>query len=116
MNNGRKDVEQRLKIEGMHCASCAQAVEKAILNVTGVTSASVNLLTEQATVTHSQDVSTEKLLAAIEEHIEGITLAKAAERLGVAPIALGRVSRILLDKGKIRKLDKRYFPTATRVR
>jgi len=66
MNNGRKDVEQRLKIEGMHCASCAQAVEKAILNVTGVTSASVNLLTEQATVTHSQDVSTEKLQAAVE--------------------------------------------------
>jgi len=66
MDDGRKSVEQRLKIEGMHCAGCTQAVEKALLNVPGVTSASVNLLTEQATVTRSQDVSTEKLQAAIE--------------------------------------------------
>ncbi len=66
MDNGSKDVEQRLRIEGMHCAGCAQAVKKALLNVPGVTSASVNLLTEQAAVTHSQDVSTEKLQAAIE--------------------------------------------------
>ncbi len=66
MDDGRKNVEQRLKIEGMHCAGCAQAVEKAILKVTGVTSASVNLLTEQATVIHGQDVSTEKLQVAVE--------------------------------------------------
>ena len=66
MDDGRKNVEQRLKIEGMHCAGCTQSVEKALLNVPGVTSASVNLLTEQATVTHSQDVSTEKLQEAIE--------------------------------------------------
>ena len=66
MGNARSASEQRLKIEGMHCAGCTQAVEKALLNVPGVTSASVNLLTEQATVTHSQDVSTEKLQEAIE--------------------------------------------------
>ena len=66
MGNATRDSEQRLKIEGMHCASCAQAVEKALLKVKGVASASVNLLTEQATVTHSQDISTETLVAAVE--------------------------------------------------
>lgn len=66
MGNDTKDVEQRLKIEGMHCASCAQAVEKALVNVTGVRSATVNLMTEQATVLHSPDVTTERLQAAVE--------------------------------------------------
>ena len=66
VGNATRDSEQRLKIEGMHCASCAQAVEKALLKVKGVASASVNLLTEQATVTHSQDISTETLVAAVE--------------------------------------------------
>ena len=66
MDDGRKNIEQKLKIEGMHCSGCTLAVENALLNVTGVTSASVNVLTEQATVIHGQDVSTEKLQAAIE--------------------------------------------------
>jgi F0F1-type ATP synthase membrane subunit b/b' len=51
-----------------------------------------------------------KLLAAIEEHLDGITLAEAAQDLGVAPVSLGRTTRILLDKGKIRKAAKLYFP------
>lgn len=54
-----------------------------------------------------------RLLAAIEEHPDGITLAEVAEGLGVAPIVLGRASRKLLDEGKIRKEDKDYFPVST---
>ncbi len=53
-----------------------------------------------------------KLLAAIREHPEGITLTEVAESLGVAPIVFGRVSRRLIDEGKIRKEDKAYFPAA----
>ncbi len=53
-----------------------------------------------------------KLLAAIKEHPEGITLTEVAESLGVAPIVFGRVSRKLVDGGKIRKEDKAYFPAA----
>jgi len=52
----------------------------------------------------------EELLKAIEKQHGGITLSKAAENIGVAPIALGRPSRTLLDKGKIRKSAKLYFP------
>ena len=39
-----------LAVEGMTCASCVARVEKAILSVPGVSSASVNLATERATI------------------------------------------------------------------
>ena len=42
--------ELTLPIEGMTCASCVRRVERALTNVEGVTSASVNLATERATV------------------------------------------------------------------
>ena len=51
-----------------------------------------------------------KLLAAITEHPEGITLTEVAESLGVAPIVFGRASKKLVDEGRIRKEDKAYFP------
>jgi DNA-binding transcriptional MerR regulator len=58
-----------------------------------------------------RDLETE-MLAAIKEHPKGITLAGIADSLGVAPVVLGRVSKNLLDKGKIRKNEKLYFPAA----
>jgi len=51
-----------------------------------------------------------KLLAAITEHPEGITLTEVAESLGVAPIVFGRTSKKLVDEGRIRKEDRVYFP------
>jgi len=51
-----------------------------------------------------------KLLAAVEEHPDGITLAEVAEILDVATVVLGRASRNLLDKGHIRKEGTNYFP------
>jgi Cu+-exporting ATPase len=39
-----------LRIDGMTCASCAGRVERALLRVPGVRSASVNLATEHADV------------------------------------------------------------------
>ncbi len=87
MGNGTKDVEQRLKIEGMHCASCAKAVEKALAGVTGVRSASVDVLTEQATVLHSPDVTTESLQAVVEAAgYTAIPVEDAARRRLVIPI------------------------------
>lgn len=54
-----------------------------------------------------------KLLAAINEHLDGITLTDVADRLGVVTIVLGRAARSLLDRGKVRKEDKLYFPVAS---
>jgi len=51
-----------------------------------------------------------KLSLMVTLHPEGITLAGVAEKLDVAPIVLGRASRSLIKKGKIRKEEKLYFP------
>jgi len=50
-----------------------------------------------------------KLLAAIREHPEGITLTEVAKSLGVASIVFGRAARKLVDEGRVRKEDKAYF-------
>lgn len=57
--------QERLKIEGMHCASCAQAVERSLREVQGVDSATVNLMTENAFVEHDGSVSPDILRQAI---------------------------------------------------
>lgn len=51
-----------------------------------------------------------KLLEVVTEHPNGITLAEAAESLGVVHVVLGRVARRLLKNSKIRKANKIYFP------
>jgi hypothetical protein len=53
-----------------------------------------------------------KLLAAVNKHPEGINLAGIANSLGVAPVVLGRISKSLIEKGKICKEEKLYFPAS----
>ncbi len=45
-----KEAQVTIPIEGMHCAACAQAVERGLSQLPGVTRASVNLASEKATV------------------------------------------------------------------
>ncbi len=54
-----------LKINGMHCAACVNRIEKALLNINGVTSAFVNLSSEKATVNHEDWVEIGNLKKAI---------------------------------------------------
>jgi P-type Cu+ transporter len=54
-----------LDISGMHCAACVGRVEKALLQVAGVKTASVNLATEKAQV--SGDFAESAILAAVEK-------------------------------------------------
>ncbi len=58
-------MRDELRIEGMHCASCVQAVERALLAIDGVHAASVNLLTERATVEHDDRLPVDRLIAAV---------------------------------------------------
>jgi hypothetical protein len=55
-----------------------------------------------------------KLLAAVNEHPKGITLTEVADKLGIAPIVLGRASKSLLDKKLIRKKHKSYVPASAK--
>src|SRR5512132_610824 len=57
--------EVRLQLEGMHCASSAAQIERALNKLEGV-EASVNFATEQATVRKDESVSVETLLGAVE--------------------------------------------------
>lgn len=60
--------KKSLKIEGMHCAGCANSVEKHLSEVKGVQKASVNLATEKAFVEFSNgDVTDEALIQAIQK-------------------------------------------------
>jgi len=54
-----------LAIDGMTCASCVARVEKALLAVPGVASATVNLATERAAISASGAVTDRDLVAAI---------------------------------------------------
>lgn len=63
----RDAVELDFSIEGMTCASCAGRIEKALLAVPGVTSATVNLATDRVLVSRTgPDGSPAPLLSAIE--------------------------------------------------
>jgi Au+-exporting ATPase len=75
-----------LAIEGMHCASCVGRVEAALKAVPGVTAASVNLATEQASVTGS--AGTEALVAAV--RAAGYTARPVGPEKGHATAALAK--------------------------
>ena len=63
-----------LKISGMTCAGCVHRVETALSKLPGVSSASVNLMTEQATIEYDpQQASPAGLVAAVEKTGYGAT-------------------------------------------
>jgi len=60
-------MKESLQIEGMHCAGCANSVEKALSEVEGVSKASVNLATEKALIEFENgEVTREKLKEAVQ--------------------------------------------------
>lgn len=55
-----------IPIRGMHCASCAQTIEKALKETPGITEANVNLASEKAYVTYDSSIAAEdEVIAAI---------------------------------------------------
>ncbi|MFH0956232.1 MAG: heavy metal translocating P-type ATPase [Candidatus Aenigmatarchaeota archaeon] len=58
----------RLSLSGMHCASCAASIEKALRKTEGVKEAGVNFASEEASVSFDEKVTSEaKLIAAVEK-------------------------------------------------
>jgi len=60
-------MEKKLRIEGMSCEHCVQAVKKALEGLPGVVEARVSLEGGEAHVRLSTEVSAEKLIKAVEE-------------------------------------------------
>lgn len=59
--------ELMLQLQGMTCASCSARVEKALLKMTGVSSATVNLATQQAFVRGLDSLERSSLVAAVDK-------------------------------------------------
>ena len=85
----------QLQIEGMTCASCVSRVEKALCKVPGVSGATVNLATEQATVHLQSALPVAVLLAAVDKAgytgslLEANTPAVPLQLPAWWPVALG---------------------------
>ena len=91
-------------IEGMTCASCVARVEKALAAVPGVSEATINLATEEASVRADSTVDLARLRSAVEAagyavptrrvslQIEGMTCASCAGRVEKALRAVPGVS------------------------
>ena len=86
---GYQAEELRLEIEGMHCASCATRVERGLNQLDGV-AASVNYLTEQATVHCPPDTPVERLIGAVEAAGYRARRAPAATTITTSPGGLSR--------------------------
>jgi Cu+-exporting ATPase len=54
-----------IQIEGMHCTNCANAVDKQLQAIEGVTSAVVNYATESAVVQYDRDIAFDEFESAI---------------------------------------------------
>lgn len=69
-----------LKITGMTCAGCVNSVEKALRGADGVIRASVNLMTEQASVQYDPDkADAETLIAAVDHAGYGAQVLRSVE-------------------------------------
>jgi Cu+-exporting ATPase len=83
-----------IPISGMHCASCAQNIEKSIKKLKGVKSANVNFATEKATVEFDENIIDEnKIFEAIEKL--GYTTIKEGETVDKEKIARKKETRNL---------------------
>ncbi|MBI2196373.1 cadmium-translocating P-type ATPase [Candidatus Daviesbacteria bacterium] len=63
------ETKKTFPIKGMHCASCVRVIEKSLSEVAGVSSATVNLATEQASVTYDPKIVTDQVLSSA---VEGV--------------------------------------------
>lgn len=87
-----------LPIEGMTCASCVARIERSLLGVEGVRSASVNLTTERADIRADNSIDRRALIDAVE--IAGYSVPSEMIELAVEGMTcascVGRVERALM--------------------
>ena len=96
--------EFKLQVTGMTCASCVMRVEKSLNAIPGVRQASVNLATEQASVSAEPAVTADTLAAAVRKAgydvtttettllVEGMTCASCVARVEKALLKVPGVS------------------------
>lgn len=95
--NGSTHQTLSLTIDGMTCASCVQRVERAIARVDGVSSVSVNLATEKATIQANPGLDYPAVVSAIEKmgyHVVPETTSLSVQGMTCAS-CVARVEKVL---------------------
>jgi len=80
-----KEKESKLRIGGMHCASCVNTVSRALKNVNGVEEADVNLATSSARVIMSTDVRLKDVVRAVRKAGYDVVTSKGTIKVNVLP-------------------------------
>jgi Cu+-exporting ATPase len=98
----------RLGIEGMHCASCVNSIERSLQATPGVTDASVNLATEEASVSFDPE------LAAVDELLSAVAAAGYAGRALAeeGPSEDESIEQELRARAELRALRARFIVAA----
>ncbi len=55
----------KLTIEGMHCASCASNIERAVKKIKGIKSVSVSLMTRKAIIEADDNINKAEIIKTI---------------------------------------------------
>jgi P-type Cu+ transporter len=71
-----QEKKHTVKIDGMHCASCAQTVERALRGLPGVHNAAVDLLGARGEIRHDGSTSLDEVLKAVQDAGFKATLAE----------------------------------------
>jgi len=79
-----ENVGSQFNITGMHCANCAQTIEKQLVKLEGVSEVHVDALTEKLTIKHPKQITASQIISAVQaagygaetltEHRQQITL------------------------------------------
>lgn len=98
--------EAKLRIGGMHCASCVNTVSQALRNVKGVEDANVNLATSSARVIMSSNVRLRDVVRAVKKAGYDVLTSRGTIRVNVLPEDMSKV-RALVDSmdGVVQVLD-----------
>ncbi|MHC5374635.1 heavy metal translocating P-type ATPase [Enterococcus sp. LJL120] len=84
-------------ITGMTCANCSARVEKELNSTPGVTTATVNLATEKATVQFAEELSTEQIIGTVENIGYGAILYDDAHKQQIAAEKKAYVAKMKRD-------------------
>lgn len=55
----------KLRIEGMHCASCAANIEKSLKKISGISEAAISLMTKKGVIEAEKEISDDELKTAV---------------------------------------------------
>lgn len=85
-------MQTTLSVSGMHCASCAAIITKALKKAPGVTDASVNYASSKATIQHEETIDDARLIEIVKNAGYGASTASGSDREEEKKRRLGEIA------------------------